>query len=136
MKDRVEALVDELDAAVRNDGILVLAADTRERTLTPLAFRGDPNEQIRARGPLPWSGLTGRAVERRKPMIVNDAHLDPRALVFSDPVIPEAILIFPILVAGELRGCVNLWRDGAGKQFDDTDLESVAPFAQRLGDVL
>jgi GAF domain-containing protein len=136
LTDELERIIDELDRLVRNDGILLLRANEEERTLTPVSFRGDPNAQIRSSGPLPYSGLTGRAVERRTPMVVNDAHMDPRAIVFSDPVVPEALLIYPLLNDGALVGALNLWRDGPGKQFDDADLESVRPFAERVAQVL
>jgi GAF domain-containing protein len=134
--NEIEQIVDELSDAVRNDGILLLRANDRERTLTRILLRGEAAEEIERSTTLPYSGLTGRAVERRTPMVVNDAHLDPRAIVYSDPVHPEAIVLFPLLREGEIVGCVNVYRDGEGRQFDDEDLEHVRPFAERLARVL
>ena len=92
---------------------------------------------MRTRGPFPFGvGLTGRAVERRTPMIVNDAHLDPRGVIFSDPPRPEALLILPVVRDGVVVGCLDLWRNGAGPQFDETDLDQLRPFAERLARVL
>jgi GAF domain-containing protein len=135
--DEVRAIIDDLDGAFANDGILLLAANERERTLMPIHFSEEVNEEMRTRGPFPFGvGLTGRAVERRTPMVVNDAHLDPRGVVFSDPPRPEALLILPIVRAGTVVGCLDLWRNGAGPQFAETDLDQLRPFADRLAQVL
>jgi GAF domain-containing protein len=132
----VEQIVDELAAAIRNDGVLLLRANDRERTLTRVLLRGEAAEEIERSTSFPYSGLTGRAIDRRTPMIVNDAHLDPRAIVYSDPVHPEAIALVPLIREGEAVGCLNVYRDGEGPQFEDADLEQVQPFADRLAAVL
>jgi GAF domain-containing protein len=135
--DAVRELVDELDAAFANDGILLLSANERDQTLSVLHFSEEVNEEMRMRGSFPFGvGLTGRAVQRRMPMIVNDAHLDPRGVAFSDPPRPEALLIFPIVREGRLVGCLDIWRNGAGEQFAAQDLDQLRPFAERLGEVL
>ena len=137
MTDAIRQIVDELDDAFTNDGILLLQADERERTLSVLHFSEEVNEEMRMRGSFPFGvGITGRAVERRTPMIVNDAHLDPRGVAFSDPPRPEALLVFPIVRVNAVVGCLDLWRNGAGTRFADEDLESVRPFADRLAELL
>lgn len=136
MTDELRVIVAELDAAIRNDGTLLLSANDRERTLTMIDFSEEVHDEIRMRGSFPYSGVTGRAVERRTPMIFNDAHLDPRALVFSDPVVPEGVLVYPLLREGVVVGCINLYRDGAGIRFDPQELEDVAPFADRLAAII
>lgn len=137
MTDELRAIVDELSAGVRNDGMLLLAANVDERTLTPIHFTGNVNEAIRMSGAIPFGmGITGRAVDRRTPMIVNDAHLDPRGVVYSDPAVAEALLVFPLVRGGVVVGCLDLWRNGGGTQFEETDLDHVRPFAQRLAEVL
>jgi GAF domain-containing protein len=132
----IDQIVDELSAAVRNDGILVLRANDAERTLTRVLLRGEAVQEIERSTTLPYSGLTGRALDRRTPMVVNNAHLDPRAIVYSDPVRAEAIVVYPLLREGEVVGCVNVYRDGNGRQFEDEDIEGVRPFAERLAAVL
>ena len=137
MTDPIRAIVDDLDAAFANDGILLLSANERERTLSVLHFSEEVNEEMRMRGSFPFGvGITGRAVERRTPMIVNDAHLDPRGVAFSDPPRPEALLVFPIVRDGTIVGCLDLWRNGEGPQFGETDLDQLRPFAERLAAVL
>jgi GAF domain-containing protein len=121
---------------MQNDGILLLSANDREKTLTRLVLRGEAPEEMERTTTLPYSGLTGRALERRRHMVVNDAHLDPRAIVYSDPSIPEGILIFPLLREGVIVGCVNVYRDGAGDVFREDEVEDVRPFADRLARVL
>jgi len=134
--NEIDQIVDDLSLAVRNDGILVLSANDSERTLTRVLLRGEAAEEIERSTTLPYSGLTGRALERRTPMVVNDAHLDPRAIVYSDPVHAEAIVLYPLLREGEIVGCVNVYRDGDGLQFEAADIERVRPFAERLAAVL
>lgn len=134
--NEIEQIVDELAAAVRNDGVLLLRANNREKTLTRVLLRGEAAEEIERSTTFPFSGLTARAIERRTPMIVNDAHLDPRAIIYSDPVNPEAILLVPVLRGGEVIGCLNVYRDGDGPLFADEDLEQVRPYADRLAAVL
>jgi GAF domain-containing protein len=134
--NEIEQIVDELAAAIRNDGVLLLRANDRERTLTRVLLRGEAAEEIERSMTFPYAGLTGRAIERRTAMIVNDAHLDPRAIIYSDPVHPEAIALVPLLRSGEVVGCLNVYRDGEGPQFEDEDLEQVRPFADRLAAVL
>ena len=134
--NEIDQIVDELSAAVRNDGILVLRANHAERTLTRVILRGEAAEEIERSTTFPYAGLTGRALERRRPMVVNDAHLDPRAIVYSDPVHAEAIVLFPLLREGDVVGCVNVYRDGNGRQFEDEDIDRVRPYAERLAAVL
>jgi GAF domain-containing protein len=134
--NEIDQIVDDLSEAVRNDGILVLRANDSERTLTRVLLRGEAAEEIERSTTLPYSGLTGRALERRTPMVVNDAHLDPRAIVYSDPVHAEAIVLYPLLREGEIVGCVNVYRDGDGIQFEAEDIERVRPFAERLAAVI
>jgi GAF domain-containing protein len=134
--NEIEQIVDELAAAIRNDGVLLLRANDREKTLTRVLLRGEAAEEIERSTTFPYSGLTGRAIERRTAMIVNDAHLDPRAIIYSDPVHPEAIALVPLLREGEVVGCLNVYRDGEGPQFADEDLEQVRPYADRLAAVL
>jgi GAF domain-containing protein len=134
--NEIDQIVDELSEAVRNDGILVLRANDAERTLTRIVLRGEAAEEIERSTTLPYAGLTGRALDRRAPMVVNDAHLDPRAVVYSDPVHAEAIVIYPLLRDGAVVGCVNVYRDGNGRQFEDEAVEQVRPFAERLAAVL
>jgi GAF domain-containing protein len=132
----IDQIVHELDDAVPNDGILLLRANPRERTLTRLVLHGEAAEEIERSTTFPYSGLTGRAIDRRAPMVVNDAHLDPRAIVYSDPVHPEGIVLFPLLRNGTVVGCLNVYRDGEGAVFAEGDVELVRPFAERLAAVL
>jgi len=134
--NEIEQIVDELAAAIRNDGVLLLRANDRERTLTRVLLRGEAAEEIERSTTFPYSGLTGRAIDRRTPMIVNDAHMDPRAIVYSDPVHAEAIALVPLLREEQVVGCLNVYRDGEGPQFEEGDLDQVRPFADRLAAVL
>ena len=137
MTDELRRIIDDLNAAVRNDGQLLLTANDHERALTPIYFSEEVHESIRMTGSFPYgTGITGRAVVRREPMIANNAHLDPRGVAFSDPPRPEALLVFPLLREGVVVGCLDLWRNGSGPQFDETDLDQIRPFAERLAALL
>ena len=76
-------------------------------------------------------GITGWAVEHRRPVLSNQAHLDPRvAFVPGTPIEPEALIVVPLIARGVLKGTLNVYRIGEDASFSDTEFE----LAQRLGD--
>jgi diguanylate cyclase (GGDEF)-like protein len=77
-------------------------------------------------------GLTGWAAQRRKPLLVPQAHLDPRAKHLPgtpDDGTPEAILVIPLVVGDELVGVLDAERYGAGNVFSSAELDSARRFA-------
>ena len=91
---------------------------------------GEDEEQMRSlRIPL-GDGLTGKAASERRPVVSNDAHVDPRAgLVPGTQPIPEAVACMPLLARDALLGVLSLSRRGSNRAFGDEEIELVADFA-------
>src|SRR5271154_1720980 len=76
-------------------------------------------------------GITGWAVSHREAVLANQAHLAPRvALVPGTPVEPESFICVPLIARGHVKGALNLYRDGEGVEFSETEFE----LAKRFGD--
>ena len=76
-------------------------------------------------------GITGWAVSNREAVLANAAHLDPRvAQVPGTPVEPESFICVPLIARGHVKGALNIYRDGEGVEFTDTEFE----LAKRFGD--
>jgi diguanylate cyclase (GGDEF)-like protein len=76
-------------------------------------------------------GITGWAVRHREAVLANQAHLDPRvAQVPGTPVEPESLISVPLIARGHVKGALNIYRDGEGVEFTDTEFE----LAKRFGD--
>jgi diguanylate cyclase (GGDEF)-like protein len=69
-------------------------------------------------------GITGWAVENRRPVWTNRAHLDPRVVtVPGTPVEPEALISVPLIARGALKGALNIYRIGEQAGFDAEEFE-------------
>ena len=58
-------------------------------------------------------GLTGIAVQRREPVMVNDSHNDPRSVFFfteDHRTMREHIMVLPLIVAGRATGALTFIR--------------------------
>jgi PAS domain S-box-containing protein len=76
-------------------------------------------------------GLMNWAVANRQPLLVNDALNDPRAIqIPGTPAEPEAIIVVPLTVKGEVLGALNIGRVGGEEvHFTDADFALVELFA-------
>jgi diguanylate cyclase (GGDEF)-like protein len=76
-------------------------------------------------------GITGWAASRREPVLVNQAHLDPRVrIVPGTPVDPEALIAIPLIARGQIKGVLNIYRVGEESFFSEDEFE----FAKRFSD--
>ena len=76
-------------------------------------------------------GITGWAVSHREAVRANQAHLDPRvAQVPGTPVEPESFICVPLIARGHVKGALNIYRQGEGVDFTETEFE----LAKRFGD--
>ena len=77
-------------------------------------------------------GLIGMTAERGRPILCNDAHLDPRAghVAGTPATEPEAIVCVPLVARGVVIGAMSLYREGEGSVFSEFEFE----LAQRFGD--
>ena len=61
----------------------------------------------------------------------NQAHLDPRVrTVPGTPIEPEALICVPLIARGQIKGALNIYREGDGVAFSETEFE----IAKRFGD--
>jgi diguanylate cyclase (GGDEF)-like protein/excisionase family DNA binding protein len=127
-----EAIVSEAGALVAYDTVRVYRVDHETGWCEPIAFEGvflgtaNPTpEQLRVRI---GEGLTGWAAQHGKPLMIGDAHSDPRSLVVGSTIGPESMLVVPMAYEGRVRGIVvasRLGRDRFGPQ-DETTLSIFA----------
>jgi len=76
-------------------------------------------------------GITGWAVSHREAVLANQAHLDPRvAQVPGTPIEPESFICVPLIARGHVKGALNIYRQGEGVDFTETEFE----LAKRFGD--
>jgi GAF domain-containing protein len=119
--DRVlEAVAEALSELVPHDSLTLFRAEPPLRLLRPVLVK-DPlyEEEIRALGAIPYGrGIAGTAAETRTPLLVNDAHRDPRAVTIpGTPNDPESLLAVPLLARDELKGVLCLYRLGEARHF-------------------
>ena len=74
-------------------------------------------------------GITGWAVENRRPVWTNRAHLDPRSVVVpGTPVEPEAMISIPLIARGALKGALNIYRIGEDAEFAEHEFHLARSF--------
>jgi diguanylate cyclase (GGDEF)-like protein/putative nucleotidyltransferase with HDIG domain len=126
----LEAVADALGDLVPYETLTVYEADLPLRLLRPVLCRDTYAEEIMAAGPLAFGeGLTGTAVQEGKPILANDAHLDPRTVqVPGTPVEDESMIVVPLVARGETKGALCLYRLGPANHFTDEEFELATRF--------
>ena len=128
----LDRVADTLAELVPYDSFTIYEADVHRRMLIPLMARDQWADEI-MNDPLAFGkGITGWAVERREPVLANQAHLDPRVSVVpgTPPDEPEALISVPLIARGSIKGALNIYRLGEGVSFGDDEFE----LAKRFGD--
>jgi diguanylate cyclase (GGDEF)-like protein len=134
-RDQLDHVLERLVKTVRHlipvASILIAEAHTERRLLQPLVAEGGwPDGFLDSTLPF-GEGLIGLAAERGRPILCNEAHLDPRAgHVAGTPIgEPEAIISMPLVARGIVIGAMSLYREGEGATFSDFDFELAQRFA-------
>src|SRR5262249_4829352 len=121
---RIAETVGEL---IPHDTLTIYAADEAKGTLKPaLVIRDEYVDEILSSivSVTDGEGITGWAVSHREAVLANQAHLDPRvALVPGTPVEPESFICVPLIARGHVQGALNIYRDGEGVEFTETEFE-------------
>ena len=126
-----ERIADALAEIVPYDTLTIYEADASSRILVPVIARDRWSAEILNSQTEFGRGLTGWAAENRQPVLVNEAHLDPRAEnIPGTPIEPEALISIPLVAREEVRGALNIYRVGEDASFSLEDFE----LAQRFGD--
>src|SRR3954465_2726751 len=115
----LERIADTLSELMPYEALHVYEANEERRELVPVLARSDSHQHaIMQSRPAFGEGITGWAVENRRPVWTNRAHLDPRATtVPGTPVEPEAMISIPLIARGALKGALNIYRIGEDAEF-------------------
>jgi diguanylate cyclase (GGDEF)-like protein len=112
------------------EALHIYEADEDRRVLVPLKARSSEYEdEIMRSRPRFGEGITGWAVENRRPVWTNRAHLDPRATtVPGTPTEPEAMISIPLIARGALKGALNIYRIGDDAEFAEHEFHLARSF--------
>ena len=120
----LDRMADTLRELIPYDALHIYEADTTRRELIPVLARSDWENEIMRTRPAFGQGITGWAVDKREPVLANDAHLDSRvAFIPGTPAEPEALISIPLIARGSLKGALNVYRVGAGASFAEDEFE-------------
>jgi len=127
----LDRIADALTALIPYDDMHVYEVDMAKREMIPRLARSRWAEQVLAERFPFGEGITGWAVEHREPVLANQAHLDPRVrFVPGTPVEPEALIVVPLIARGNLKGTLNIYREGEDASFTSEEFR----LATRFGD--
>jgi diguanylate cyclase (GGDEF)-like protein len=120
----LERIADTLRDLVPYEELTVYEADEEARLLVPVLARSDYQDEIMQSPSQYGEGITGWAVENRRPVWTNRAHLDPRVQhVPGTPIEPEALITVPLIARGALKGALNIYRIGDKAAFVEHEFE-------------
>ncbi len=121
----LERVATTLSDLMPYEALHVYVADEQRRELVPVLARSQAyEEEIMRDRPRFGEGLTGWAVEHRRPVWTNQAHLDPRVTVIpGTPLEPEAMIVVPLIARGLLKGALNIYRIGDDASFARDEFE-------------
>ncbi len=127
----LDRVADTLAEIVPYDALHIYEADNARRELVPRLARTEWSEEVLRTRPGFGEGITGWAVANRRPVLTNQAHLDPRVVIVpGTPVDPEALISVPLVARGVIKGALNIYRIGEHATFDEEEFE----LAKRFGD--
>jgi diguanylate cyclase (GGDEF)-like protein len=124
LDDLLDRIADTLNELVPYDALHIYEADNAGRELVPRLARTEWQDEVMRTRPGFGQGITGWAVAIGQPVLVNEAHLDPRVVIVpGTPVDPEALISIPLVARGSLKGALNIYRVGEEASFDDDEFE-------------
>ena len=113
------------------DTLTIYEADETKLVLKPVLVRDVYADEIMSTTISFSEGITGWATRHREAVLCNQAHLDPRVrTVPGTPMEPEALICVPLIARGQIKGALNIYREGDGVAFSETEFE----IAKRFGD--
>jgi diguanylate cyclase (GGDEF)-like protein len=127
----LDRIADALTALIPYDDMHIYEVDMAKREMIPRLARSRWAAQVLAERFPFGEGITGWAVEHREPVLANQAHLDPRVrIVPGTPAEPEALIVVPLIARGNLKGTLNIYREGEDASFTPEEFR----LATRFGD--
>ena len=130
LENLLERIAATLGDLMPYEALHIYEADEDRRVLVPLkASSSEYEDEIMRSRPKFGEGITGWAVENRRPVWTNRAHLDPRATtVPGTPVEPEAMISIPLIARGALKGALNIYRIGEDAEFAEHEFHLARSF--------
>jgi diguanylate cyclase (GGDEF)-like protein len=127
----LDLIADSLKAIVPYDSLTVYRIDTDAGVRRAVVARDMYADEILADASAIDEGLTGWVLRHGQPVLANAAHLDPRSVqVPGTPFEPEAMVIVPLIVGGEVIGTLNTGRLGGQEAaFTEHEFELIKLFA-------
>ena len=120
----LDRIADTLAELMPYEALHMYEADEERRELVPVLARSEYMDEIMRDRPRFGVGITGWAVENRRPVWTNRAHLDPRVTnVPGTPVEAEALITVPLIARGALKGALNIYRIGDDAAFFEHEFE-------------
>jgi diguanylate cyclase (GGDEF)-like protein len=124
-------IADTLADLIPHDTLTIYEADESQGLLIPMLARDHYAAEILRTRLRFDEGITGWAARRREAALVNRAHLDPRSrFVPGTPVDPEALISIPLVARAQIKGVLNIYRQGEDGVFSEDEFE----VAKRFGD--
>ncbi len=127
----LEQVAEMLKTLVDYDAMDIRVLDEARGALVAI-FARDTNAEEMLAASVPVEGsVCGWAVAHKQALLINDMNVDPRAYVIPEtPTEPQASIIVPLQVMGEVSGVLTLDRLG-GRTFDERELELARLFANQ-----
>src|SRR5439155_18145972 len=121
----LDRVADTLSELVPYDSLIIYEADEAARELVAVVARDQYADEILDTRCYFGEGISGWAVANRRPVLANQAHLDPRVKVIpgTPPDEPEALVAIPLIARGRVKGALNIYRHGADASFDEEEFE-------------
>jgi diguanylate cyclase (GGDEF)-like protein len=127
----LDRIAEALTPLIPYDDMHIYEVDMAKREMIPRLARSRWAAEILAERFPFGEGITGWAVEHREPVLANQAHLDPRVrFVAGTPIEPEALIVVPLIARGNLKGTLNIYREGEDVFFTEEEFK----LATRFGD--
>ncbi|HEY5692892.1 MAG TPA: diguanylate cyclase [Gaiellaceae bacterium] len=124
-------IADTVGDLIPLDTLTIYEADETKHVLKPVLVRDVYADEIMSTTISFAEGITGWAARNREAVLSNQAHLDPRVrTVPGTPLEPEALICVPLIARGQIKGALNIYREGEAVAFTDMEFE----IAKRFGD--
>jgi signal transduction histidine kinase len=126
------AIAEEASAVVPHNRTTLWRIDPRDDRLHCLVYLRDGRLEPEHASLAVGEGLTGLAVQRREPVLVNDAQDDPRSVFFGEDraTIHEHMMVVPLIVAGRATGALTFIRR-EGSAYTEEEFARAQLFARQ-----
>jgi len=134
LAELLEHAADAVVELVPCSSFLIAEVAAGREQIVPVLVRGAWGPETLQLRPRLGEGLLGWAVANARPVLANQAHLDPRAghVAGTPEGEPEAIICLPLVSRGEVIGALSLYREGAAADFSGDEFK----LAQRFADAV